>query len=90
MENKKLIENVASALDKDRDEIIQLAQDLCSVVSDALKDGGSIAIPTFGTFDTKLRSERIAVHPSTGKKLLVPPKITVNFKPSALLKQKIQ
>lgn len=90
MDNKKLIDSIATALDKDRDEIAALADALCEVVTNTLKEGNIVAIPTFGSFEPKLKAERIAVHPSTGKKLLVPPKISVNFKPSALLKQKIR
>lgn len=90
METKKLIDTIAANLNKSKEEIAEISESLCAIITDALKDGDSVAIPTVGTFETKLRAERTAIHPSTGKKLLVPPKISVNFKPSALLKQKIR
>lgn len=90
MDNRKLIDTIAQSLDKSREEISEMADMLCSIICDSIKDGDAVAIPSVGTFETKLRTERIAVHPSSGKKLLVPPKLSVNFKPSALLKQKIR
>ena len=49
----------------------------------------SVAIPSFGTFEPRKRIERIAVHPSSGKKLMVPPKIVMNFRASQILKQRV-
>lgn len=49
----------------------------------------SIAIPGFGTFEPVKEDERIQNDLSTGKRLLLPPEITVQFKSSALLRRKI-
>ena len=90
MDYKTLLDTLASRLGKDREEIAGMVEDFGSVITDILKTGDIVAIPTVGTFETKLKAERVALHPSSGKKLLVPPKITINFKPSTLLKQKIR
>ena len=90
MDNKKLIEIVASRLEKNREEISALSDSLCAVMTEALKNGDTIAIPSVGNFETKLRAERIATHPATGKRLLIPPKLSVVFKPSLILKQKLR
>ena len=47
-------------------------------------------IPLFGTFEVKKRMERILVNPNNGKKMLVPPKLVLNFKPVTGLKEKLQ
>ncbi len=90
MDNKKFIDNLASAIGKNREDISEMAEYLSGIIAASLKEGDAVAIPAFGTLETKLKTERITVHPSTGKRLLVPPKISVNFKPSSLLKQKIR
>lgn len=90
MDNKTLIDTVASRLDKSHEEIAELTEALGLVIADVLKAGDVVAIPSVGTFETKLKAERIALHPSTGKRLLVPPKINITFKPSSSLKQKIR
>lgn len=49
--------------------------------------GDSVAIPGFGTFVTVKDDERVDRDLSTGKKVLVPPHLSVGFKAgSALLK----
>jgi nucleoid DNA-binding protein len=50
----------------------------------------SVQVPGFGTFEPKKRDERVMVHPSTGKRMLVPPKVVVGFKISNVLKAKIK
>jgi len=90
MDNKKLIDSVSERIGKSREDVAEMAEALGIVVSGALKEGDFIAVPSVGTFEAKLRPERIALHPSTGKRLLIPPKISVCFKPSTLLKQKIR
>ena len=42
-----------------------------------------------GDYDYPLHEERIAVHPASGKKLLVPPRIFLAFKSSAALKNRL-
>ena len=48
-----------------------------------------VVVPGFGIFEPKLRQERISVHPASGKRLLVPPRILLSFKQSPVLKQKL-
>mgnify|MGYP002524456666 FL=1 len=50
----------------------------------------SIAVPGFGTFEAKKKNERVVVNPSSGKRMLVPPKITLGFKVSNVLKSKLK
>ncbi len=55
-----------------------------------LQDGKTIAIHTFGTFEVKKKAERITVNPTTKQRLLVPPKLVLSYRPSALLKDKFK
>ena len=43
----------------------------------------------FSTADTQ-RLERIMVNPSTGQRMLVPPKLVLGFKPSTTWKDKLK
>lgn len=47
-------------------------------------------VPDFGTFELKNRMERIVVNPSTGQRMMVPPKIVLSFKPVASVKNKMK
>lgn len=90
MDNKKLIETVATKMGKGKEEIAHLTDCLSDAICDTLKEGDAVAIPSVGTFETKMRAERTALHPASGKRLLIPPKISVIFKPSLLLKQRLR
>lgn len=70
----------------------QEAEKLFDATVDILKsellNGNSIAVQSFGQFETKKKNERISVNPSTQERMLVPPKLTLAFKPSVLLKDR--
>lgn len=55
-----------------------------------LQEGNSIALQGFGTFEVKKKAERITINPSTKQRMLIPPKLVLSYKPSNVLKEKIQ
>ncbi|MCM1377660.1 MAG: HU family DNA-binding protein [Clostridium sp.] len=89
MDNKTLIDSIADKLECSQQEVADLLADFSTLMGNILLDSDVVAIPSFGNFETKKRLERISVHPSSGKRLLVPPKLVVGFKPSAVLKAKL-
>lgn len=80
---------ISKRMGRSNADVAKLLDALVSTVKDRCGELDSIAIPGFGTFEAKKKVERIVVNPSTGKRMLVPPKIALSFKPSALLKSKI-
>ena len=60
-----------------------------SELTAALEDEQVVSISSFGNFEVKKRLERVIVNPTTGQRMLVPPKLVVAFKPSQGLKSKI-
>ena len=89
MDNKTFIEELSRRADISRETVSSMIDALASAIGKASSELDIITVPNFGVFESKLRQERIAVHPATGKKLLVPPRIVMTFKPSPALKQKI-
>ena len=59
-------------------------------ITDTLTDGETVMISGLGSFDVKKRMERVITNPGTGQKMLVPPKLVVNFKPVLSLKERIK
>lgn len=90
MDTKSLINRLSITLNRDSEDIVVLLDSLSNIIVDQVKEGNSVAIPGFGSFEPKLRAEREVVHPSAGKRMLVPPKMLFVFKPSTLLKQKVR
>ncbi len=68
------------------DRILSALRD---TISEKCLEGDVITLPQFGSFETRKRMERVAIHPATGKHILVPPKISLVFRPSSMLKQKV-
>jgi nucleoid DNA-binding protein len=90
MDNKTFIDNLTRRSGVARKDCANVITALQTVLSKRCADMDSVAIPGFGCFETKKKLERIMLMPSTGKRILVPPKLLVTFKPSALLKQRLK
>lgn len=90
MDNKQLQATLAKRMGRNNADIAKLLDALVTTIRERCGELDSIAIPSFGTFEAKKKLERIVVNPGTGKRMLVPPKITLTFKPSALLKTKLK
>ena len=90
MDNKTFTNSLADRLGREPEDISLLIHMLGETIAECVREGDVVTIPSFGSFEQKKRLERITVHPSTGKKILVPPKISLVFKPSTLLKQKVR
>lgn len=90
MDNKKLVETVAANMGRTTDDVEKLVDALAGVLRTRCSEMDSVAIPSFGVFEPKKKNERVVVHPSTGKRMLVPPKVVVGFKVSRVLKAKLK
>ena len=90
MDNKTLTERLSKDLDVSVEEVESLIEGFAKVIGECALNLDSVTLPGFGAFEPKKRLERVAVHPATGTKLLVPPKIVLSFRPATALKQKIR
>lgn len=90
MDNRKLIDQLSERLGRNKTDVRKLMDDFVGVVSTRCGELDTIAIPGFGNFEPKKRTERIVVNPATGKRMLVPPKMTLGFKVSNVLKGKLK
>lgn len=90
MDTKTLIEKACAAGNLDALQGRQIIEAFSGLLCESGSELDSVAVPGFGVFESKKRLERINVHPATGKRMLLPPKIVIGFKASAILKQKIK
>lgn len=72
---------------KDTSELIA---SLLSGMTQQLQEGNTISVQGFGTFEVKKKAERITINPTTKLRMLVPPKLVLNYKPSSVLKDKFK
>ena len=90
MNNKDFITELAQRTGYSADETQQFVNCVVDAMGDYFQDDDSVLIPTFGTFEVKKKMERIMVNPSTGQRMLVPPKLVLTFKPNVSWKERIK
>ncbi len=90
MDNKELVEKISEKLGRSKGDVNKLVEALADVIVERCGALDSVAIPGFGTFEGKKKSERVMTNPSNGKRMLVPPKITLSFKVSNVLKTRLK
>ena len=87
MNNKEFIQRLSSRLGYTVSDTQRMVTNVIDKMSDGFQEGHSVSIPGFGSFDIKKKLERIMVNPATQQRMLVPPKLVLNFKPAAIWKE---
>lgn len=90
MNNKEFIAELSKRLGYTSKEASELVISVIDIMTQQLQQDDSVAIQGFGSFDVKKKAERISVSPTTKLRMLVPPKLVLTYKPSALLKDKFK
>ena len=90
MNNKEFIADLANRTKLGSREVGSLVNATVSAIIGELVEENTIAIPGFGSFEVKKKLERVLVNPTTKQRMLIPPKMTVNFKPNTSLISKVK
>ena len=90
MNNKDFITELADRTGYSAEDTQRMVDLVIETMSDHFQDDDSVQIPSFGTFEVKKKMERIMINPSTGQRMLVPPKLVLNFKPNVTWKERIK
>ena len=90
MNYTELITSLSKRLQLSKTEVEKRLEDTTAVITAELLKNNVISIMNFGILEVKKRNERISIHPNTGKKLLVPPKLIVKYRPSVSLNKKLK
>lgn len=90
MNNRDFIAELAQRTGYSAEDTQKFVNSVVEAMGDHFQEDDSVLIPTFGTFEVKKKLERIMVNPSTGQRMLVPPKLVLAFKPNPTWKDKIK
>ena len=90
MNNKEYIYELSQRCGYTQENTQKNVRSVIEVMASRFDEGANVSVPNFGTFELKNRMERIVVNPSTGQRMMVPPKIVLNFKPVASIKEKLR
>lgn len=89
MNNKEYIAELAQQSGYTQTDTQKMVAAVIEQMGDSFEEGNSVLVPNFGTFEVKKRLERIIVNPGTQQRMLVPPKLVLNFRPKESVKDKL-
>lgn len=89
MNKQELIVQIAGNTGLTQKDVKKVIEAFCDLTGTAMKNGESIRLIGFGTFETKKRAARIGNNPHTGEKIDIPASIVPVFKAGKNLKEKV-
>lgn len=90
MNNRQFLTQLSGKCSIDEKQASEHVQTLIEVLQQVWHEGDAVSLSGFGVFEVKKKNERISVNPTTGVRMLVPPKLALSFKPSSVLKEKLR
>ena len=90
MNNKEFVILLAGRTGMKVSEAQKTMESIISIMGDCFQEGDTVQMANFGTFEVKKKLERIMVSPTTGQRMLVPPKLALTFKPNPTWKDMIK
>lgn len=73
-----------------RDRVEAMLEVFSHIVTERCSQMDTIMIQGLGTFEARKKMERVAVNPTTGKRMLIPPKVVLVFKPNNAIKNRLK
>lgn len=84
-----LTEAVYQEVGLSRNESSDLVESVLAEISDALVNGESVKISSFGSFSVRQKGERIGRNPKTGQEVPIKPRKVLVFRASHVLKDSV-
>ena len=85
----ELAEAVYQEVGLSRIESASLVEAILAEMADALVNGEPVKISSFGSFSVRGKGERVGRNPKTGEKVPILPRKVLVFRPSHVLKDRI-
>lgn len=87
MNKAKLIEQMAKLSKLPKAQCKKALESFIKSIGVTLKGGKSIVLTGFGSYTLMKRKARVGINPATGKKMQIPAKRVVKFKPGKALRE---
>lgn len=85
MNKTDLVKEMSSRMSITRQDALLFINTWIQSVSDLLKEGETISLQGFGSFNLWRQHERMGRNPKTGVGCMIPPRSSVKFKPGRIL-----
>ena len=90
MNKTELVAAVAAKAELSKKDAEAAVKAVIDSVTEALADGGKVALVGFGTFEVKTRAARTGKNPRTGEAISIPASKVPSFKAGAALKNAVK
>jgi DNA-binding protein HU-beta/integration host factor subunit alpha len=90
MNNKQFIAELANRMGYTIGDTQKMVYQMVDAMGDSFQEGNTIMVQNFGSFEVKKKMELIIVNPSSGQRMLVPPKLVLGFKISPTWKVQLK
>ena len=84
-----LSEAVHAEIGLSRADSALLVEQVLDKIGDALIDGRNVKISSFGTFVLRQKGQRLGRNPKTGQEVPIEPRRVLTFRPSQLMRDRI-
>lgn len=84
-----LAEAVFERVGLSRSESSDLVEMVLEEISNTIADGENVKLSSFGSFVVRSKNERVGRNPKTKVEVPIPPRKVMVFKPSNVLKEKV-
>lgn len=89
MDSKTFTDRLAARLNTDVAAVNRMLDSLAGVMRRSAVSLSPVAVPSFGTWTPVKADEEIVTDRVTGKRMLLPPQITIEFIAAAMLRKKL-
>ena len=90
MDYKQFRKRLTELTGRSSADVDALVEGLSIILRDTCSELDSVAIPTFGTFTAVKHNEEVVTDLATGKRMLLPPEIKIEFHPGGLLQKRMR
>ncbi len=85
----QLAEAVYQEVGLSRSESAELVDAILAEITSSLMEDGTVKVSSFGTFSVRRKGQRIGRNPKTGEEVPILPRRVLVFRPSQVLKDRI-
>ena len=85
----QLAEAVYQEVGRSRSESAELLESVLKYTAEALAQGESVKISSFGSFSLRQKGQRVGRNPKTGEEVPILPRKVLVFRPSQVLKARV-
>lgn len=83
MNNQEFLDELSRRVGMTDEQTAQLVTSVAGLIEQHLQEGDRVDMEPFGVFSVRKEQEYIALHPVSGRRMLVPPRLVVDFHPYA-------